>query len=167
MVSDREFRADLYYRLKVFPVTLPALRQRREDIPFLVRHFVDLYARRMNKLITHVPPETLEVLSTYAWPGNIRELQNLMERAVILSADKVLRCPLAELKAAAVAETRSDQNDLNSKTLKEAQRQHILQALAETNWVIGGPRGAAARLGLQRTTLSAMMQRLGICRLQA
>jgi formate hydrogenlyase transcriptional activator len=168
MVATREFRADLYYRLNVFPLRVPALRERSEDIPLLVRHFVDLYARKMDKCVTVVPLETIEVLSRYTWPGNIRELQNFIERAVILSMDKVLRCPLAELKASAAEPTAFDQNEAsNAKTLKDSQREHILQALAETNWVIGGPKGAAARLGLQRTTLAAMMQRLGICRIQA
>jgi len=167
MVAEREFRADLYYRLNVFPLRVPALRERSEDIPLLVRYFVDLYARKMERDVTVVPPETIEVLSRYTWPGNIRELQNLIERAVILSSDSVLRCPLTELKAAAVGSTVFDQNDSsNAKTLKDSQREHIVQALAETNWIIGGPKGAAARLGLQRTTLSAMMQRLGIFRMQ-
>src|SRR5262245_61996343 len=168
MVAAREFRADLYYRLNVFPVRVPALRERSEDIALLVRHFVDLYARKMDRRVTVIPPETIEALSRYSWPGNIRELQNFIERAVILSLDKVLRCPLAELKAPAAEPTAFDRNDSsNAKTLKDSQREHILQALAETNWVIGGRKGAAARLGLQRTTLTAMMQRLGICRLQA
>jgi len=168
MVAAREFRADLYYRLNVFPLRVPALRERSEDIPLLVRHFVGLYARKMNRCITIIPPATIEALSRYTWPGNIRELQNVIERAVILSQDRVLHCPLAELRTSAAEPTAFDRNDYsNAKTLKDSQREHILQALAETNWVIGGPRGAAAQLGLQRTTLSAMMQRLGICRIQA
>jgi formate hydrogenlyase transcriptional activator len=168
MVAAGEFRADLYYRLNVFPLRVPALRERSEDIPLLVRHFVDLYAKSMDRCVTVVPSEAIEVLSRYPWPGNIRELQNVIERAVILSSDKVLRCPLAELKALAAEPTAFDHNDSShAKTLKDSQREHILQALAETNWVIGGPRGAAARLGLQRTTLTAMMQRLGIYRIQA
>ena len=167
MVTAREFRADLYYRLNVFPLRVPALRERSEDIPLLVRHFVDLYTQKMDRCVTVIPPETIEALSRYTWPGNIRELQNFIERAVILSLDKVLRCPLAELKASAAEPTTFDQeSSLNAKTLKDYQREHILQALAETNWVIGGRRGAASRLGLQRTTLAAMMQRLGIRRIQ-
>ena len=167
MVADREFRADLYYRLNVFPVSVPALRRRSEDIPLLVRHFVELYAQRMDKRVSIVSPEAMDVLSRYAWPGNVRELQNVIERAVILSPGKVLQLSLAELKASAVEPTAADQGDLsNTTTLKDAQRHHILQALAETNWVIGGPKGAASRLGMQRTTLRAMMQRLGIARVQ-
>lgn len=168
MVSAREFRADLYYRLNVFPVKVPALRERAGDISLLVRHFVNLYARKLGRGITVVPVETIEALARYTWPGNIRELQNFIERAVILSLDKVLRCPLAELKESADETTSPDRGERsNARTLRDSQRQHILQALAETNWVIGGPRGAAARLGLRRTTLAAMMHRLGISRLQA
>ncbi len=166
MVAAREFRADLYYRLNVFPLSVPALRERSEDIALLVRHFVDLYVKKMDRCVTVIPPKTIEVLSRYTWPGNIRELQNFIERAVILSMDTVLRCPLAELKEPTTEPTAQNDSS-NAKTLKDSQREHILQALAETNWVIGGTRGAAARLGLQRTTLAAMMQRLGICRLHA
>ena len=167
MVADREFRADLYYRLNVFPVSVPALRQRSEDIPLLVRHFVELYAERMEKCVSIVPPVAMEVLLRYAWPGNVRELQNVIERAVILSPGKVLQPSLAELKASAIEPMAAEQGDFsNTTTLKDAQRHHILQALAETNWVIGGPKGAASRLGMQRTTLRAMMQRLGIARAQ-
>jgi formate hydrogenlyase transcriptional activator len=168
MVADREFRSDLYYRLNVFPVRLPALRERPEDIALLVRHFVDLCAKRMNKKVDRVPKEAMEVLLTYPWPGNVRELQNLIERAVILSPGKVLRPPLAELKqSAADSGAFGESNVPKTVTLKDAEREHIVQALAETNWVIGGPKGAAARLGLQRTTLISKMQRLGISRAQA
>jgi formate hydrogenlyase transcriptional activator len=168
MVAAGEFRADLYYRLNVFPLRVPALRQRAEDIPLLVQHFVELYADRMEKNITTVPPETMEALSRYAWPGNVRELQNVIERAVILSQGKILRPPLDELKAPQMEMTISDQGSSSSaRTLNEVQRDHIFRALAETNWVIGGPRGAAARLGLLRTTLIAKMQKLGISRAQA
>ena len=168
MVANREFRSDLYYRLNVFPVRLPALRERPEDIALLVRHFVDLCANRMNKKVDRVPKEAMEVLLTYPWPGNVRELQNFIERAVILSTGKVLRPPLAELKQS-VADPGAfgESNVPKTVTLKDAEREHIVQALAETNWVIGGPKGAAARLGLQRTTLISKMQRLGILRAQA
>jgi formate hydrogenlyase transcriptional activator len=168
MVANREFRSDLYYRLNVFPVRLPALRERPEDISLLVRHFVDLCAKRMKKNVERVPNEAMELLLTHAWPGNVRELQNFIERAVILSPGKVLRAPLTELKQSADGPDASGQNAApRAMTLKDAEREHILQALAETNWVIGGPKGAAARLGLQRTTLISKMQRLAISRAQA
>jgi len=168
MVAEREFRSDLYYRLNVFPLRLPALRERSEDIALLVRHFVDLNAKRMNKQVEHVPKEAMEVLLTYPWPGNVRELQNFIERAVILSPGKVLRPPLSELKQAVDGLDASSQTTApKAVSLKDAERDHIVQALADTNWVIGGPKGAAARLGLQRTTLISKMQRLGISRAQA
>jgi formate hydrogenlyase transcriptional activator len=166
MVADREFRSDLYYRLNVFPVRLPALRERPEDIALLVRHFVDLCAKRMNKPVEHIPTEAMESLLNHAWPGNVRELQNFIERAVILSPGKILRAPLAELKQSAVVD--ADQGAVHkAMTLKDAERNHVIEALAETNWVVGGPKGAAARLGLQRTTLISKMQKLGIARAQA
>ena len=165
MVANREFRGDLYYRLNVFPVRLPALRERPEDIGLLVRHFVDLYARRMNKTVERVPQEALEALLRYPWPGNVRELQNFVERAVILSPDKVLRAPLTELKVPSAGPTRVGPAALaGGTTLREAEKHHILQALAESNWVVGGPHGAATRLGVQRTTLISKMQRLGVMR---
>ena len=168
MVANREFRSDLYYRLNVFPLRLPALRERPEDIALLVRHFVDACAKRMNKPVERVPEEALEVLLGHAWPGNVRELQNFIERAVILSPGKVLRPPLAELRAAAAEPTASGQGAVAGvTTLKDAERQHIVQALTESNWVIGGPKGAAARLGLQRTTLISKMRRLGVTRAEA
>jgi len=168
MVANREFRSDLYYRLNVFPVRLPALRERLEDIPLLVRHFVDVCAKRMNKPVEQVPQEAMEALLAHAWPGNVRELQNFIERAVILSPGKVLRPPLAELKAPVAGATATGQAPVAVvTTLKDAERQHIVQALAESNWVIGGPKGAAARLGLQRTTLISKMQRLGVSRAEA
>ena len=168
MVANREFRSDLYYRLNVFPVRLPALRERSDDIALLVRHFVDLCSKRMNKRVEQVPREAVQVLLTYTWPGNVRELQNFIERAVILSPGKVLRAPLAELKQSVACVDGSGQGGApKAMTLKDAERDHIIQALAETNWVIGGPKGAAARLGLQRTTLISKMQRLGISRAQA
>ncbi len=168
MVANREFRSDLYYRLNVFPVRLPALRERSEDIALLVRHFVHLCSKRMKKCIEQVHQEAVQVLLTYTWPGNVRELQNFVERAVILSPGKVLRAPLAELKQSLACQDACSQGAApKAMTLKDAERDHIIQALAETNWVIGGPKGAAARLGLQRTTLISKMQRLGISRAQA
>jgi len=168
MVADREFRSDLYYRLNVFPVRLPALRERSEDIMLLVRHFVGLYSKRMNKRVKEVPQRAVHVLVAYTWPGNVRELQNCIERAVILSPGEVLRPPLAELKqSVARADGFAQVAVPKAVTLKDAERDHILQALAETNWVIGGPKGAAVRLGLQRTTLISKMQKLGISRAQA
>jgi formate hydrogenlyase transcriptional activator len=168
MVADREFRGDLYYRLNVFPLRLPALRERAEDLALLVRHFVDMYARRMKKPVEHIPIEAMRLLSGYKWPGNVRELQNFIERAVILSPGKVLRAPLEELTQSGDAPGALDSCPASrAVTLKDAEHDHILQALADTNWVIGGTRGAAARLGLQRTTLISKMQRLGITRSQA
>ncbi len=167
MVAGRQFRADLYYRLNVFPLKVPALRERAEDIPLLVRHFVELYSARAGKRVTDVPMETLEVLSRYPWPGNIRELQNVIERAVILSPGRVLKACLEELqpslqKNEAEAEVKND----DRATLDDVQREHIRRALAATNWVLGGPKGAGARLGVARTTLIAKMRRLGIPRAQ-
>jgi formate hydrogenlyase transcriptional activator len=168
MVATREFRIDLYYRLNVFPVRLPALRERSEDIGLLVRYFVHLCSKRMNKRIEQVSQKAVQVLLTYTWPGNVRELQNYIERAVILSPGKVLRAPLAELKqSVARLDCSGECAAPKAMTLKDAEHDHIIQALAETNWVIGGPKGAAARLGLQRTTLISKMQRLGISRAQA
>jgi formate hydrogenlyase transcriptional activator len=168
MVVNREFRSDLYYRLNVFPVRLPALRERSEDIALLVRHFVNLCSERMNKRVELVPQAAVQVLLAYTWPGNVRELQNFIERAVILSPGRVLRAPLAELKQSVARMDASGQGAAHkAMTLKDAERDHIIQSLAETNWVIGGPKGAAARLGLQRTTLISKMQRLGISRAQA
>jgi formate hydrogenlyase transcriptional activator len=167
MVANREFRSDLYYRLNVFPVQLPALRERPADIPLLVGHFVNLCATRMKKCVEKIPGEAMETLCSYQWPGNVRELQNFIERAVILSPGNVLRAPLAELKQPCEPLDASHKSAAEYVTLKDAEREHILQALAETNWVIGGPKGAAARLGLVRTTLISKMQRLGISRAQA
>jgi formate hydrogenlyase transcriptional activator len=158
MVNRGEFRIDLYYRLNVFPVSLPPLRERREDIPDLVAHFVDLYSRRMGKQIDEIPSETLFALSSYQWPGNIRELQNIIERAVILSNDGVLPNPLpkAEAQDAIVLPSTT--------TLRDSERTLILNALESVGWVIGGPKGAAAKLGVKRTTLIHKMQKLGISR---
>ena len=158
MVKRNEFRSDLYYRLNVFPVPLPPLRARREDIPALVGHFVEIYARRMGKEIEQIPPETMSTLVSYQWPGNIRELQNFMERSVILTSGNVLHPPLASLKSAAEAES------LGAITLEDAERDHIRKTLEQTRWVVAGPNGAAARLGIKRSTLYFRMQKLGISR---
>jgi len=158
LVAEGAFRSDLYYRLNVFPIRVPALRERREDIPQLVRYFAQKYARQMNKKIETIPAETLEVLTRYHWPGNIRELENLLERAAIISHGPVLRVPLADLKPE--AETPAE----GLQTLQAAEREHILRALRESNWVLGGPAGAAARLGMKRTTLQSRMGKLGIVR---
>ena len=168
MVGDREFRGDLYYRLNVFPIRLPALRERSEDIPLLVNHFVQLCSRRMQRSIDHMSMESLNALLGYSWPGNVRELQNLIERAVILSPGKLLRVPLAEINQTNLLENTSAQSaESRVVTLKDAEREHIIQALAETNWIIGGIKGAAARLGLKRTTLASKMRRMGISRAMA
>lgn len=158
MLKRGEFRSDLYYRLNVFPVLLPPLRSRREDIPALVTHFVEIFGRRMGKQIEHISEETMAALTSYPWPGNIRELQNLIERAVILSDDGVLPNPLPTAAMEDVITAPA------GTTLRESERTLILHALEEVGWVIGGPKGAAAKLGLARTTLIHKMQRLGISR---
>ena len=158
MVAAREFRSDLYYRLNVFPIRVPPLRERVEDIPLLVRFFAQMYSRRLNRNIESIPTETMEALVRYSWPGNVRELENLIERAVILSPSTVLRVPLAELHPvehaapAAVA------------TLEDMEREHIRQALRASHGQVAGPGGAAARLGMKRTTLQSRMKKLGIIR---
>jgi len=168
MVADREFRGDLYYRLNVFPIRLPGLRERSEDIPLLVNHFVQTCVRRMQKTVDHVSMESVDELRRYSWPGNVRELQNLIERAVILSPGKLLRLPLSELNQPdSFAHVQGPGATSQGVTLKDAEREHIIQALAQTNWIIGGLKGAAARLGLKRTTLISKMQRLGISRAMA
>src|SRR5262249_45662002 len=145
-----------YYRLNVFPITLPPLRERPEDIPLLVRYFVKEHARRLGKPIETIPSEALAALTRYPWPGNVRELENFVERSVLLSPGPTLRVPVAELKAgdAPVPD--------GTATLADAEREHILSVLRQTRWVIGGPAGAAARLGMKRTTLQSKMQKLGI-----
>jgi formate hydrogenlyase transcriptional activator len=159
MVRERQFRADLYYRLNVFPVKLPPLRERQEDIPTLVNHFVRKFAARMNKRLEGVPAEVMEVLKLHDWPGNIRELQNFVERAVIMSAGDELRPPLDELEQLTTSKSPSA-----IRTLAEAERGLILEALRAARWVVGGPGGAASRLGLSRTTLIYRMRKLGITR---
>jgi len=165
MVARGQFRSDLYYRLNVFPVLLPALRERREDIPALVTHFVKMFTHRMGKQVDSIPPETMAAFQWYLWPGNIRELQNLVERAVILSRDGVLPNPLhkkqTELTVPGLHRTRTFPSSL---TLEDSDRTLILETLEQAGWIVGGPRGAAAKLGLKRTTLLAKMRRLGISR---
>src|SRR5437588_5989668 len=160
MVRQGAFRDDLYYRLKVFPIQVPALRQRTEDIPRLVRHFATLYAQRMNKRIDGIPPETMEALVRYEWPGNVRELQNFIERAVILSPQSILRAPVSELEPFQPYE----ESNAPMNGLAEVERDHILRALQASNWVIGGQSGAAARLGMKRTSLVYRMKKLRINR---
>jgi formate hydrogenlyase transcriptional activator len=159
-VKESSFRADLYYRLNVFPIYVPPLRERSEDIPLLVRHFVQHYARRMNRAVDTIPSETMEALVHHQWPGNIRELQNLIERSVILSKGPVLQVPLSVLNSS----NGTSPDGARRRTLKEAEREHILATLKETKWLVAGPRGAAARLGMNRATLQYRMKKLGILR---
>ena len=158
MVEEREFRADLFYRLNVFPIRIPPLRERKQDIPILVRHFAAKYAQSMNKRIEHIPAEVMEEMIRYDWPGNIRELQNFMERALILSPGPTLTPQLAELRAPGADSAKATR----PATLEQAEREHILEALRATDWTLGGTQGAAARLGVPRTTLIYKMRRLGI-----
>jgi formate hydrogenlyase transcriptional activator len=160
MVRQRTFREDLYYRLKVFPLDIPALRQRIEDIPKLAWHFTSHYARRMNKRIDTIPPETMDALVKYHWPGNVRELQNFIERAVILSPRTVLRAPTSELEQIGAYKSSSMPLTL----VDEFERDHIVHVLEASNWVVGGRKGAAERLGLKRTSLVYKMRKLQICR---
>jgi transcriptional regulator with GAF, ATPase, and Fis domain len=161
MVKRKEFRSDLYYRLNVFPVVLPPLRARREDIPALVTHFVETFGRRMDKKIDHIPPETMFALSSYPWPGNIRELQNLIERAVILSNEGVLSNPLSTQR---MSEINQVAVSTAPTTLRDSERTLIVHTLEEVGWLVGGANGAAAKLGLKRTTLINKMKKLGISR---
>ncbi len=163
MVASREFRSDLYYRLNVFPIVSPPLRDRQEDVARLVRHFAQKFARRMNKPILTIPADTMRALSDYHWPGNIRELENFIERAVILSRGSNLDAPLTELKGPSVSERVADETRPLT-TLEDAEREHIRRALQEANWLVGGPSGAAAKLGMKRTTLQSKMAKLGIAR---
>ncbi|HEY4816049.1 MAG TPA: sigma 54-interacting transcriptional regulator [Candidatus Acidoferrum sp.] len=158
LVSKERFRSDLYYRLNVFPISVPPLRDRLEDIPLLVRHFVKTFGERMGKYIDEVPVEVMQSLVSHSWPGNIRELQNFIERSVVLTSGNTLRPPLAALQRAAEAEPPE------AITLKDAERKHIRKTLEHTRWVVAGPNGAAARLGIKRSTLYFRMQKLGISR---
>jgi len=157
MVQERKFRADLYYRLNVFPITLPPLRERRGDIRLLLAHFLRRFAQRQGKSVDYVSDQVMTAIEKYSWPGNIRELQNFIERSVILTRGAELQAPIAEL-------TKSEPQVDDIRTLEDANRAHIKAMLGETNWVVGGPNGAAARLGMHRTTLIARMQKLGISR---
>jgi len=158
MVEKHEFRSDLYYRLKVFPITVPPLRERPEDISLLVRHFAQKFGTRMKKRIQTIPAQAMHAMQTYPWPGNVRELENFIERAVILSTSSDLAVALSELKSATTSSSES------AVTLEEAEREHILKALRDTKWVLGGLTGAAAKLGMKRTTLHSKMRKLGIAR---
>jgi len=156
-IASRQFRSDLYYRLSVFPIRMPELRERRQDIPLLVRYFVQAFARRMKKQIETIPTETMNALVNWTWPGNVRELENIVERSVILSQGPILNVPVVELSIGA-------QDSLNEGTLESLRREIIVCVLRETGGALSGPRGAAARLGLKRTTLQSRMQKLGISR---
>jgi formate hydrogenlyase transcriptional activator len=158
LVAEKKFRMDLYYRINVFPIAVPPLRHRLEDIPLLVAHFVHVYAERMTKRIEMIPSDAMEALAHYPWPGNIRELQNFIERAVILSTGNVLHAPALPSSASVPAEPL---------TLADAEREIILSALRESNWVVGGATGAAARLGVKRTTLIGKMRKRGLSRAMA
>lgn len=160
MILEKEFRSDLYYRLNVFPISIPPLRERPEDIPLLAEHFAREAARRMNKSIDKIDSKTMEALIHYQWPGNIRELENVIERAVILSHNSVLRVPHKDLRSRIVAGHRNK----TSQILADVERDHILSVLKETGWILSGPRGAAARLGLNRSTLHFRMRKLAIVR---
>jgi formate hydrogenlyase transcriptional activator len=163
MVADKKFRNDLYYRLNVFPITIPALRERREDIPMLARWFAQKFANQMRKQIESIPAKTLAALCEYHWPGNVRELENIIERAVIVSRGPELEVTLPEFKPQTFAGLASE-NSTDNLNLGAAEREHILKALLDANWVIGGSRGAAAKLGLNRSTLQSKMKKLGIAR---
>jgi formate hydrogenlyase transcriptional activator len=162
MVAEKKFRSDLYYRLNVFPIFVPPLRERAEDIPLLVGYFAQKHARRMNKRIETIPTEAMQALCRYAWPGNVRELENLLERAVILSPGPELRVAMPEVSANPSVFP-AEAHGLDMK-LEDAERTHILLVLRETNWILGGPRGAASKLGLNRSTLRSKMKKLGIDR---
>jgi len=161
MVEERRFRPDLYYRLNVFPITLPPLRERAEDIPALVEHFVQKFSDEMGRRIETIPPEVMHILKLYDWPGNIRELENIIKRAVIMSTGSALRPLLGELKRLP-----GQASPAAKRTLAEAERDHIVEVLRDTRWVLGGDNGAAARLGMPRTTLVYRMRKLGIVREQ-
>jgi formate hydrogenlyase transcriptional activator len=162
MVRERKFRADLYYRLNVFPMTLPPLRERREDIALLAEHFVEKFARQQGKVVDTIPDDVMAALELFDWPGNVRELQNVIERGVIMTTGSVLSRQTAEHLAASVLFSSVAEAGGIEKTIADAERAHITAALQATNWVVAGPNGAAAQLGLPRTTLLSRMQRLGI-----
>ena len=165
MVESQKFRSDLFYRLSVFPIYVPPLRERTEDIPFLVSHFAQHFARLMKKSIETISTETMSALMRYPWPGNIRELQNVIERALILSKSNDLKVPLSDLQSRAPENGKAENDKRNgTATLKEVERQHILSVLEQTKWVLSGPNGAAAKLGLKRSTLQFRIRRLGLCR---
>jgi formate hydrogenlyase transcriptional activator len=155
MIAERQFRTDLYYRLNVFPISVPPLRERPDDIPKLVRYFTQKFARRMNKRVETISQETMDALVRYPWPGNVRELENLIERAIILTRGATLQIPLTELRAAAT-------DTASALTLEDAERDHIRRVLERSNGVVGGPNGAAAKLGMKRTTLQSKMKKLGM-----
>jgi formate hydrogenlyase transcriptional activator len=174
MVGEQKFRSDLFFRLNVFPVQVPPLRQREGDIPYLVRHFAQQFSRHMNKVIETIPSPTMDALCRYHWPGNVRELQNLIERAVIISTGTLLELDVADLKfpkatgpEARPATAKSPTNGALHDVLQETERQQILEALKECNWVVAGPHGAAARLGMKRSTLQKRVHKLGIARSSA
>jgi formate hydrogenlyase transcriptional activator len=160
MLAEKKFRSDLYYRLNVFPITMPALRERPGDIPLLARFFVDKYARRMQRRTDWIGEETMAALVSYGWPGNVRELENVIERAVILSMGPELEIPAGRFGLPERVATEA----VEGLTLEAMERKHILRVLREAHWVIGGPTGAAARLGMKRSTLNSRMQKLGIAR---
>jgi formate hydrogenlyase transcriptional activator len=167
MVREQKFRSDLFYRLNVFPIHVPALRERPEDVPLLVRHFAELFSRRMRKAIQNIPAETMSALMRYDWPGNVRELQNVIERAVILSSRGVLQVPSADLPSTSGASPQSAKHEeWAGKRVREMvqsiDRDQVVEALQQAEGRVGGPHGAAARLGIKRTTLIAHMKRLGI-----
>lgn len=165
MVNERQFRSDLFYRLNVFPIRVPELRERIHDIPLLVNYFVTQLSHKMNKQIETIPVEVMKALAAHPWPGNIRELRNFIERSVILTSGNVLTPPMHELSVVYPAVPCAPQRlSVPTRTLKEIEREHIRIALRDADWVVGGPTGAAARLGLKRTTLAAKMQKLGISR---
>ena len=164
MVARGQFRSDLYYRLNVFPILLPALRDRREDIPALVTHFAKIFGRRMGKQVDSIPSEMMAAFQWHSWPGNIRELQNLVERAVILSRDGALPNPLQKKQTSPIILGSNAQPSLSAMNWEDSDRALVMQTLEQTGWIVGGPRGAAAKLGLKRTTLLAKMRRLGISR---
>ena len=159
MVDENQFRRDLYYRLNVFPVRVPPLRERREDIPLLIRHFTQKFAKRLGRTVEVIPSRVIECLTQYSWPGNVRELQNLIERSVILSTGQILQVSLAEIRKEPKDRAFTIETEAYS-----AERDRIIRALREADGIVGGPGGAAARLGLKRTTLQSRMKKLNISR---